>query len=278
MTTQESQESSVSPEQREEYRLRDTDCQRGMVSRKAEKQASFLLPHLRPGMTLLDCGCGPGSITIGLAQLVAPGAVVDIDIGPGEVERATALAAELGVTNVRFQTGDVYKLPFANGMFDAVFSNAQLDHLREPVAALCEMRRVLKPGGMAGVRTADRDGYLFAPSGSAGEKYAEWSERLKNLDGVSVRIGKNLRAMMRQAGFARTEGSASYDYSGTAESVRAGAEALAAAMLKGRLAEQVIELGWAELEATAAALRALGESPDAFFAQSFCECVGWCAA
>ncbi|MEZ4731584.1 MAG: methyltransferase domain-containing protein [Caldilineaceae bacterium] len=158
--TQERQSNTVG---NEVYGLRNTTFQRRMVRRSAEKQAAFLLPHLRPGMRLLDCGCGPGSITIGLARVVAPGAVVGIDIDPGEIERAKQLAAEQGIANVQFETGNVYELPFADGSFDAAFSNALLDHLIDPVAALREMRRILKADGMLGVRTADRDGYLLAP-------------------------------------------------------------------------------------------------------------------
>jgi ubiquinone/menaquinone biosynthesis C-methylase UbiE len=59
---------------------------------------------------------------------VAPGQVVGIDIGVSEVERATVRAAEPGIANVQFRTGDVYELPFAAETFDAVFSNALLDH------------------------------------------------------------------------------------------------------------------------------------------------------
>ncbi len=156
-----SQESKSNKVAQEEYGLRDTPFQRRMVRRSAEKQAAFLLPYLQPGMSLLDCGCGPGSITLGLAQRIAPGTVVGVDFDPGEVERAQKLAAEQGVTNVQFKTGNVYELPFADGTFDACFSNALLDHLSDPIAALREMRRILKADGILGARTADRDGYLL---------------------------------------------------------------------------------------------------------------------
>jgi 2-polyprenyl-3-methyl-5-hydroxy-6-metoxy-1,4-benzoquinol methylase len=53
-----------------------------MTSRSAEDSARFFLPYLRAGMRVLDCGCGPGSITVGLAQAVTPGEVVGIDVEP----------------------------------------------------------------------------------------------------------------------------------------------------------------------------------------------------
>jgi ubiquinone/menaquinone biosynthesis C-methylase UbiE len=68
--------------------------------------ASFLLPHLRPGMSVLDCGCGPGSLTVDLAARVAPGEVVGVDREAGQFAQARALAAERGVTNVRFEEAD----------------------------------------------------------------------------------------------------------------------------------------------------------------------------
>ena len=62
--------------------------------RTAQVNAAFLLPHLKPGMRLLDCGCGPGSITVGLAQAVAPAETVGIDASPDAIEAARAHAAD----------------------------------------------------------------------------------------------------------------------------------------------------------------------------------------
>ena len=113
--------------------------------RTASQDAAFLLPHLRAGMRVLDAGCGPGSITLGLATAVAPGEVVGIDAQPSLVEQARALAVQRSVTNVRFEVADVYDLPFPDGSFDAAFANTVLQHLREPVQALAELiRRLLK--------------------------------------------------------------------------------------------------------------------------------------
>lgn len=255
--------------QREEYALRGTQFQRMMVNRRAARQAAFLLPHLRPGMDLLDCGSGPGSITADLASLVAPGQVVGIDIGEEEVERARAYAAETGIANVTFRVGDVYALPFADSIFDAVFSNALLDHLRSPQQAIAEMYRVLKPGGVLGVRTADRDGYLLTPRDPILDAWALRGEQEKLAQGVHVRIGKKLRSFLRLAGFVDIEASASYDSYGTAESVLALGEAFA----KG--ADKAAQVGNPEAAEVAAAWRRWGQSPDAFAAQSMCEAVGW---
>jgi ubiquinone/menaquinone biosynthesis C-methylase UbiE len=254
---------------REDYGLRGTEFQRMMVTRTAAKQAGFLLPHLRVGMDLLDCGSGPGSITADLASLVAPGQVVGSDIGEEEVERARAYATAKGIANVTFRVGDVYALPFADCTFDAVFSNALLDHLRAPQQAIAEMHRVLKPGGVLGVRTADRDGYLVTPHDPLIEAWALRGEQEKLAQGVHVRIGKQLRSFLGQAGFVDVEASASYDCYGTAERVLALGEAMA------KQADKAAQAGAPEAAEVAAAWRRWGQSPDAFAAQSLCEAVGW---
>ncbi len=254
---------------REEYGLRGTEFQRMMGTRTAARQAAFLLPHLHSGMDLLDCGSGPGSITADLARLVAPGQVVGIDIGEEEVERARAYAAENSITNVAFRVGDVYALPFADSSFDAVFSNALLDHLRAPQKAIAEMYRVLKPGGVLGVRTADRDGYLTTPSDPILEAWSLRGEQAKLAQGVHVRIGKKLRSFLRQAGFVDVEASASYDSYGTADRVLALGESFA------KRADKDAQAGVENAAEVAAAWRRWGESPDAFAAQSLCEAVGW---
>ena len=123
---------------------------RELANRTAATFAEFFIPYLRPGMRLLDCGCGVGSITLDLAGLVAPGDVVGIDVEPRQIDAARAAAAERGVTNVRFEVASIYELPFLDASFDAAFAQGVLEYLRQPVNALREMRRCLKPGESSG--------------------------------------------------------------------------------------------------------------------------------
>ena len=104
----------------------DAETIRYLQRRGMAREAAFFLPYIRPGMTLLDCGCGPGSITLELAEALAPGEVLGIDRDSSRIEIATRLASERGVANVRFQTADVLELPFPDARFDAVFAHAVL--------------------------------------------------------------------------------------------------------------------------------------------------------
>lgn len=80
------------------------------ATRRAGRQAAFVLPYLSPGMDLLDIGCGPGTITMGLARAVAPGQVTGIDHDWQHIETARTLADDQGLTNVTFQVGDAFSL------------------------------------------------------------------------------------------------------------------------------------------------------------------------
>jgi ubiquinone/menaquinone biosynthesis C-methylase UbiE len=103
-----------------------------------------------PSGTVLEVGPGPGHLAVTIAQR-APGVrVVGVDLDPAMVERARERAARAGVDGrVSFEQGDVAELPLADGSVDLVVSTFSLHHWADRVGGLEELRRVLRPGGMA---------------------------------------------------------------------------------------------------------------------------------
>ena len=136
---------------------------RGHRVRTAENSAGYLLPHLRPGLSVLDVGCGPGTITVDLAARVAPGRVTAIEMTEDALDLARTEAQTRGQSNIDFVTSDVHALDLPDDTFDIVHAHQVLQHVADPVQALREMRRVCKPGGIVAARDADYAGFTWFP-------------------------------------------------------------------------------------------------------------------
>lgn len=187
------------------------NASRFMARRTLASHGRFFVPHLRPGLSLLDCGCGPGSITVGIAALNDPGAVIGIDFAPVQVARATEAAARDGRRNVRFETGNIYSLPFESGRFERVFSHALIEHLADPQRALREMYRVLAPEGVIGVCSPDWGGFLLSPPSQALARALDAYLALQSSNGGNVQAGRNLGPHLAEAGFEAVQLSARYE-------------------------------------------------------------------
>lgn len=169
--------------------------------RTAANSCGYLLSYLAPTMRVLDVGCGPGTITVDLARLLPQGGVVGIDRA-GIVDQARTHAAEAGVGNVTFEQADVYALPYDDGSFDVVHAHQVLQHLADPVAALREMRRVARPGGIVAARDSDYGGMLWWPAHPGLDTWRALYERVARTGGGEPDAGRRLHAWARQAGFA----------------------------------------------------------------------------
>jgi SAM-dependent methyltransferase len=251
---------------------------RFMHQRTAVVDAAFLLPHLRPGMRLLDFGCGPGSITVGLAHQLMPGEVVGVDLAPVQIAASRALAAEEGTTNARFAVGSIYALPFPDASFDAAFARSVLEHLADPVAALREVRRVLMPGGVIGLRDGDWGGLVIAPPNPLVEEGYALYARHWALNGGNPNRGREHRALLREAGFGRIAASAGAEAEGTPAAMQHWTTVARAGLARPEFTAQVIARGWADRERLSqidAAFQAWGKHPDAFAAVLLCDAVAW---
>jgi ubiquinone/menaquinone biosynthesis C-methylase UbiE len=168
--------------------------------RTADTHGAFFLPHLSAGLRVLDAGCGPGSITLGLARKIAPGQVTGVDIEGSQFAKAAEQARHEGL-NVEFRVASVYDLPFPSHSFDAVFSHAVMSHLSDPPAALREFHRVLKPGGVAGVRAGDLGGLLIDAESDAPARGFEAYIEQQRKNGGDPQVGRKIGRLLRAAGF-----------------------------------------------------------------------------
>ena len=167
--------------------------------RTAEACAAFLLPRLQPDASVLDMGCGPGTITAGLARRA--GTVVGVDTSAEMVESARRLTAESGVDNASFQVGSAYELPFDDESFDVVYAHQLLQHLSDPVRALREARRVLRPGGLVAVRDSDYATMVHAPVEAALQHWLRLYHEVASANGGEPDAGRFLPGWVRAAGF-----------------------------------------------------------------------------
>jgi SAM-dependent methyltransferase len=247
-----------------------------LAARTVSRDAAFVLPHLRPGMRLLDVGCGPGSITLGLAQAVSPGEVVGVDIQAAQVEQARTLAGSKEITNVRFEAASVYALPFPDRCFDAAFANGVVMHLAEPVRALAELRRVLRPGGIAAIRDPDFGASLYAPITPLLERLLALRVRVRRHNGGDPFRPRHYRRLLLEAGFMRAEAGASIEGGGSEEKTRRHAAFLKAML--GGFGPTLIKHRWmdqAAIAAMAEEIDAWAGRPDAFYTTTWCESIGW---
>ncbi|MGY1821943.1 methyltransferase domain-containing protein [Geodermatophilus sp. SYSU D00079] len=167
--------------------------------RTAENSAAYLLPLLRPGQDLLDVGCGPGTITVDLAARVAPGRVVGLDVSAAPLEEARAAAATAGV-DVTFAVGDVYALEVADDSVDVVHAHQVLQHLTDPVAALREMARVCRPGGVVAVRDVDYATVTWFPADAGLDRWLELYYGVARRNAAEPDAGRRLLAWAHAAG------------------------------------------------------------------------------
>jgi len=270
------------PGKRLRYLHSTTDLeQRRLERRTANTSAGFFVPHLRPRMHLLDCGCGPGSITVGLAAAVSPGETIGLDLQEAQIDRARVLAAEQSLSHVRFEVGSVYELPFADATFDAAFAHNLLVHLAEPLRALREIRRVLKPGGIVGIADDDLGTWLWEPR----TPLVIEAQRLFRLalehHGGEPHRARQHRRLLLDSGFVRPVAGASLATGGvfgTDEDTRFLAVWLADQLRAPAFTRRVLEQGWLDAPKLAAVVEevlAWGERSDAFWAVMGVTAIGW---
>ena len=177
--------------------------------RTVGNSAAYLEDRLEPGTNVLDIGCGPATITIDMARRVAPARVVGLDSAEDAIAAAREAAATAGITNLEIEAGDVYALHHADHTFDVVHAHQVLQHLANPVAALREMRRVCRPGGVVAVRDAVYRGMSWFPASPELDRWLDVYCAVAEANGGEPDAGSRLRSWARETGFSDVQTSAS---------------------------------------------------------------------
>jgi SAM-dependent methyltransferase len=187
------------------------------------------------------------------------------------------LAADRAVGKAYFYTANTYELPFRDASFDAVFAHSLLVHLREPLTAIEEMRRVLKPDGVLGIVDSDYGARIWSPSTPLFDQFQKLFLRVLEYNGASLYYARHQRSLLRKAGFAQTVGYSSSIGFGTVEATRLSAAAWEECAHTPAFVETVLTQGWADeamLEAMRSEIRDWAERPDAFNALLTCAAIG----
>jgi SAM-dependent methyltransferase len=237
--------------------------------RTAQNSAGYLLTYLRAGDHVLDLGCGPGTITADLATVVAPGRVVGLDQAPGVLDEARAVAAERGLTTVDFVVGDVQALDFPEGTFDVVHAHQVLQHVGDPVAALREMRRVCRDGGIVAARDSDYASFAWYPESPELDEWLDLYRTIARRNGGEPDAGRRHLSWAHAAGFADVTATASTWCFATPDERAWWGGMWSERIVAPGIADQAIHSGLAtrdDLVRMSNAWREWSESPDGWFA------------
>ncbi|WP_034272218.1 class I SAM-dependent methyltransferase [Haloechinothrix halophila] len=236
-------------------------------TRTVHDSAAYLLPELHTDATVLDVGCGPGSITADLAELVA--SVTTVETSPDALDAAARLCAERELRNVRFLHADVAALPFPDGAFDVVHAHQVLQHVADPVAALREMRRVCAPGGVVAARDADYAAMTWYPELPGMAEWRAAYRRVARAEGGEPDAGRRLLAWALAAGFTDVMPTTSTWTYATPESRAWWGGLWAERVTQSKFADATARHGVAtsaDLERMSAAWRAWADEPGGWFA------------
>jgi SAM-dependent methyltransferase len=181
-------------------------ARRAFAGRTIDADLAFLVPFLKPGLSLVDCGCGGGGLAVQLSERLTPGEVVGFDQNGGAIEQAKQLAASVADARVRFFVASVYDAPLPQQHFDIALFCGVLGHIPDPELALRHAFNVLKPGGVIAVRELAKNGDW------AGGLHWETVEAVNQMhaDDIAVSggdpfIGRRMKSLLVAFGFERVD-------------------------------------------------------------------------
>ena len=238
------------------------------AKRTADVCAQFVRPFISPQSEILDVGCGPASITVGLAEWAVEGSVIGIDVGEEILQTAQRALDASGLSNVSLEQASVYELPYSDDSFDVTYAHQVLQHLADPVLAIQEMARVTKVGGHVAVRDADYYTMSCSPESKMIDEWRRIYHLVARHNGAEPDAGRHLLAWFHQAGLDQVKCSATAGVYATKEERENWGLSWADRCLTTSFPTQAIDYGyatWEELEAISNGWREWAANPDGYF-------------
>jgi len=178
---------------RENTRLRDQAC---TLTELLHSDTAF-----PKNSRVLEAGCGVGSQTVILAKKSPRAHITSFDISETSIKAARERVAAAGLTNVRFEQGNIYHPRFGPGSFDHVFVCFVLEHLARPLEALLSLKNLLREGGTITIIEGDHGSAYFHPDSEAAHDAIQCLVELQRRGGGNAMIGRELHPLLCAAGF-----------------------------------------------------------------------------
>jgi len=239
------EKNNVDKNTREGYSFGYKEGMLDYLTYRALKSLGFVLSYLRPDMAVLECGCGHGVATFEIAKKLTNGTVVGMDIHKDLVQANNKKAQQSNITNLKFEVANILELPYPENSFDLVYMQAILVHIRNPINALREARRVLKEEGLILAREPIMDRAIFSPENPLFQESFELIERTIKSYGGDPGVGRKLWPLLDEAGFRDIMISSSWEQPDSLEEWPFFYESWVKAM-EGDVAKIVLENGWSD--------------------------------
>jgi len=244
---------------------------------RAQKSFDFILPYLKPEIEVLECGCGPGVVTFEIAKKVINGNVIGIDIDKNLINTNNREVIKSSFKNLKFEVANILELPYPNNVFDIVYMQALLVHIKSPTIAINEVYRVLKKDGLIAVREPIMNKSIFSPEKPILQESFELIQKAIKSYGGDASIGDKLFTLLNKGGFKNILISASWEQPDSLDQWSEFYEGWSN-VFSGRIGDIIIKKKWCEkkyINKIIKSWKKLGNEQKGFAASPWGEALGF---